>query len=71
MPHTVMHTIGLPEGLRAIPLTEPDTTHEIGLVIADRDPAPPLARALMAVAAGQTIQLQGRPRPPGRAAAVS
>jgi DNA-binding transcriptional LysR family regulator len=58
MPHTVMHTVGLPEGMRAIPLTDPVTTHEIGLVIADRDPAPPLARALMAVAAGQTIQLR-------------
>ncbi|MDE2362375.1 MAG: LysR family transcriptional regulator [Hyphomicrobiales bacterium] len=40
---------GLPPGTRAAPLVEPATTRTIGLIVADRDPAPPLARALFAM----------------------
>jgi DNA-binding transcriptional LysR family regulator len=51
--HTVMaHTWlrlfgGVPAGMRAIPLVEPDASQQIGLVWLDRDPEPLLARALV------------------------
>jgi DNA-binding transcriptional LysR family regulator len=56
IPHTFLYVFGAPEGMRAIPLTEPEPTHEIGLAIADRDPAPPIARALMQAAKQQKLQ---------------
>jgi hypothetical protein len=39
------------DGLVGIPLTEPDASHLIGLVASDRDPLPPVAHALLNVAA--------------------
>lgn len=56
MPHPVLHLFGVPGGMRAIRLVDPEPTHEIGLVIADRKPEPPLARALMASALEQDFQ---------------
>ena len=56
MPHTFLHVFGVPEGMRAIPLVEPSPTHEIGLAIADREPAPPIAHALMQAARKQKLQ---------------
>lgn len=47
---TWLHGFALPEGMRAIPLAEPETTQAIGLVWLDRDPEPPLTRALVASA---------------------
>ena len=47
VPHTFLL---LPEdtaGLSAIPLIEPEASHLIGLVASDRDPLPPVARALL------------------------
>ena len=40
---------GLPAGVRAARLIEPSATRTIGLIMADRDPPPPLARALFAM----------------------
>jgi DNA-binding transcriptional LysR family regulator len=56
MPHTFLHVFGVPQGMRAIPLVDPAPTHEIGLVIADREPSPPIARALMLAARKQKLQ---------------
>jgi DNA-binding transcriptional LysR family regulator len=56
MPHTFLHVFGVPEDMRAVPLVEPSPTHEIGLAIADRDPAPPIARALMQAARKRKLQ---------------
>jgi hypothetical protein len=42
--------------MRAIPLVEPEPTHVIGLAIADREPAPPIAQALMVAARKQKLQ---------------
>jgi len=42
--------------MRAIPLVEPEPTHEIGLVIADRDPPPPIAQALMQAVRSRKLQ---------------
>ena len=38
------------DGMRAIPLVEPDDDRSIGLVWLDRDPEPLLARALLEIA---------------------
>lgn len=40
----------LDAGLAAIPLVEPEVTHTIGLVVAEREPLQPLAGALMKIA---------------------
>ncbi|MCI4679829.1 LysR family transcriptional regulator [Rhodoblastus acidophilus] len=47
----VLEFFGLPLGVKALPLVEPEARRIIGLVAADRDPAPPLARRLMQSAA--------------------
>jgi len=48
--HTWLHGFGVPDGLRAVPLVEPEATRAIGLVVLDRDPEALLARALLEVA---------------------
>lgn len=50
MPEKLAETLGLTERLRAIPITEPDAVHTIGLVVPDRDPMSPLVAALVAEA---------------------
>lgn len=52
---------GLPSGVRAARLVEPTATRTIGLIMADRDPAPPLARALYAMTDFLTDQANGGP----------
>lgn len=46
MAHTWLTLHGLPAGVRALPLTAPEVTHQIGLVTPDTDLAQPLVRAL-------------------------
>ncbi len=46
----VLELFGPPQGVKALPLVEPDARRMVGLVIADRRPAPPLARKLMQTA---------------------
>ena len=50
LPESVADTLALQPRLRRIPITEPDATHEIGLVLPHRDPLPILSAALMAEA---------------------
>jgi DNA-binding transcriptional LysR family regulator len=50
MPEKIARTMGLTDRVRAIPIVEPDMTHTIGLVAAQRDPATPLVSALFAEA---------------------
>jgi DNA-binding transcriptional LysR family regulator len=53
VPHTFLGLFGRaggPDGSRAIPLVEPAASQVVGLVASDRDPLPPLARALLAAA---------------------
>jgi len=45
--HAWLHVFGVPEGLRVVPLKRPRRAHQVGLVLADRDPEPMLARALL------------------------
>jgi DNA-binding transcriptional LysR family regulator len=47
LPHTFLLLLGEMDGLTAIPLTEPDASHLIGMVASDRDPLPPVARAIL------------------------
>jgi DNA-binding transcriptional LysR family regulator len=49
VPHTFL-LLGETAGLAAIPLVEPEASHLIGLVASDRDPLPPVARALLDLA---------------------
>lgn len=44
------------EDIVALPLTAPDTSHAVGLVVSDREPLPPVARALLDLA--RTLDLQ-------------
>ncbi|WP_310353155.1 LysR family transcriptional regulator [Methylobacterium sp. BE186] len=50
MPAALADVLPPTEGLRAIPVVEPDLTHAIGLVALHREPATPLVTSLMAVA---------------------
>jgi DNA-binding transcriptional LysR family regulator len=56
VPHTFLGLLGLGRqdatfgGLRAIPLVEPEAEQAIGLVVNEREPLPPLVRALVDVA---------------------
>jgi DNA-binding transcriptional LysR family regulator len=45
--HAWLYLFGVPEGLRVVPLDRPRRSHQVGLVLADRDPVPMLARALL------------------------
>jgi DNA-binding transcriptional LysR family regulator len=45
--HAWLYLFGVPEGLKVVPLNRPRVTNQVGLVLADRDPEPMLARALL------------------------
>ncbi len=47
MPEKLAEVLGLRDTVRAIPITEPDAVHTIGLVVPDRDPMTPLNTALV------------------------
>lgn len=48
--HAWLHMFGVPAAMRVIPLAGPAHGPRVGLVVADRDPVAPLARALLEVA---------------------
>lgn len=58
LPHTYLAVMGKLEGLTTLPLVEPAAKHEVGLVVAEREPLQPLARALRAVAALPEVRLK-------------
>jgi DNA-binding transcriptional LysR family regulator len=45
--HAWLYLFGVPEGLKVVPLDRPRLANQVGLVLADRDPEPMLARALL------------------------
>jgi len=47
MPAKLAETLGLTETIRAIPITEPEAVHTIGLVVPSREPMTPLNAALV------------------------
>src|ERR1700684_3401803 len=50
VPNSFLSLIGNVEGLVALSLIEPDASHAVGLVASDRDPLPPMTRALFDLA---------------------
>jgi DNA-binding transcriptional LysR family regulator len=50
VPHSFLSLVGEMDGLVALRLVEPDTSHAVGLVASDRDPLPPVSRAFLDVA---------------------
>lgn len=47
IPHAWLHTFGVPEGTRVVPLPRPRRSVHVGLVLAGHGPEPLLARALV------------------------
>lgn len=51
IPHTFLDLLGRADsalaGLNAVPLVEPDSAQSVGLVLSEREPLPPLARAFL------------------------
>lgn len=48
MPVNLAETLGFGSSIRAIPLTEPDASHTVGMIAAAREPQSPIVSALMA-----------------------
>jgi len=46
MPPVLIEAVSLSPEVRRIPLTDPEVTHSVGLVVVDREPVTPLVRAL-------------------------
>jgi DNA-binding transcriptional LysR family regulator len=55
MADTWLHGFGVPEGMSAIPLTEPAASQAVGIVWLDHDPEPVLVRAFVALASDVRI----------------
>lgn len=50
IPHTWLHSFGVPEGARVLPLPRPTRSFRVGLVLAGREPESMLARSLVDIA---------------------
>lgn len=50
LPHTITYLLGEHSGILTLPLVEPEASHQIGLIVPDRDPVTPVASALIAEA---------------------
>ncbi len=48
--HVWLDLFGVPQGMRLVPITGPERTPQIGLVLADRDPEPSMVKAVRDVA---------------------
>ncbi|UMY16542.1 LysR family transcriptional regulator [Methylobacterium organophilum] len=59
MPAILADALGPTEGVRSIPIVEPDLEHTIGLVAARRDPMTPMVTALIGIARGVARSLDG------------
>lgn len=60
IPHTFLSLLDISnatdDGLRAIPLTGPDASHALGLVVPDRDPLPSLTQNFLSEATAVDVQ---------------
>jgi DNA-binding transcriptional LysR family regulator len=54
LPRSVLDLIGMPAGVRVLPLTDPSVAWATGLVVPQREPRPPMIEALLAEALGLT-----------------
>ncbi len=55
LPRSVLDLIGIPAGVRVLPLIEPSVVWATGLVVLQREPRPPMIEALLAEARGLNI----------------
>ncbi len=55
LPQTFLHLFGEPQGSRAIPLTNPEVSHSVGLVVPEREPLTPSARELARLCARKEV----------------
>jgi DNA-binding transcriptional LysR family regulator len=60
MPLNLAETFGFSEPIRAIPIVEPDASHVVGIVAAQREPRTPLVAAFLDEAASQAGDLAKR-----------
>lgn len=58
VPNTFLLLLRQQEGVIALPLVAPESSHVLGLVVPDREPTPPLTRELLDVA--KTLDLAAR-----------
>jgi hypothetical protein len=65
-PHNFLWVFGTPPGMLALPLVAPVQTHEVGLVVPDREPLAPVVRALEAVARLTRMNAEFESLLPGR-----
>ena len=56
LPHGFAALVNGMPGVRTVPLVQPEVSRTIGLVVADRHPLPPLARALMELARTMEVE---------------
>ena len=49
LPEKLVEIFGLGPDFRAIPIIEPDEVHEVGLLVTERTPMPPLAQAMFSL----------------------
>jgi DNA-binding transcriptional LysR family regulator len=61
MPLNLAETFGFAEPIRAIPIVEPDASHLVGLVAAQREPHTPLVAALLEEAMALADDFRKRP----------
>jgi DNA-binding transcriptional LysR family regulator len=52
LPRSVLDLIGMPAGVRVLPLTDPSVAWATGLVVPQREPRAPMIEALLAEALG-------------------
>jgi DNA-binding transcriptional LysR family regulator len=55
VPSQLPRFFGMPDGLKALKLVEPSASRSVGLITADRQPQPPLARRLFALSEPMAI----------------
>ena len=57
MPHSILYSMGALPGVKAVPLVEPDVSHTLGVIVSEREPLRPVARAMLEVA--ESVDVEG------------
>ena len=52
VPSHLLTILGVPDGTKALPLVEPEIARQIGVVVAEREPTAPTAKALLRIVEG-------------------
>ena len=62
LPPILADSIGLPETVASIPVTEPDVSHAVGLIVPHREPTTPMVTALVREARQLAREFDGSPQ---------